>query len=129
MRIATVDIAEAKPKALRVSSLVAVRRSEKVPEAAARPGQPALRRRAAADPSMGEPFSKAPTKELPFYFVVYPAKDGTPTATLSLLSAGKPLAEVPLELARGRRQGPDSAGQPDPARRAPARDLRAARRR
>ena len=40
VRIATVDISEVKPKALRLSSLVAVRRAEKVPEAERVPGSP-----------------------------------------------------------------------------------------
>ena len=98
--------ARPRPEALRVSSLVAVRRAEKVPEAQRVPGSPLYVGEQLLTPSMGEPFSKALTKELPFYFVVYPAKDGTPTATLSLLSAGKPLAEVPLELA-----APDAKGR------------------
>ena len=106
VRIATVDIGEAKPEALRVSSLVAVRRAEKVPEAQRVPGSPLYVGEQLLTPSMGEPFSKTLTKELPFYFVVYPAKGGTPTATLSLLSAGKPLAEVPLELS-----APDAKGR------------------
>ena len=105
VRIATVDISEARPEALRVSSLIAVRRAEKVPEAQRVPGSPLYVGEQLLTPSMGEPFSKALTKELPFYFVVYPGKDGTPAATLSLLSAGKPLAEVPLELAAADAKG------------------------
>jgi VWFA-related protein len=99
VRIATVDVSGANRESLRLSSLVAVRRAEKVPEAQRVPGSPLYIGDQLLTPSMGEPFSKAATKELPFYFVVYPAKEGTPTATLSLLSGGKPLAEGPLELA------------------------------
>ena len=40
VRISTVDINDAKPQALRVSSLVAVRRAENVPEAQRVPGSP-----------------------------------------------------------------------------------------
>ncbi len=98
MRIATVDVAAANPQALRLSSVVAVRRAEKVPEAQRLPGSPLYVGEQLLTPSMGEPFSKASTTELPFYFVVYPAAGGAPTATLSLLSAGKVLAEAPLEL-------------------------------
>ena len=90
---------------MRVSSLIAVRRAEKVPEAQRVPGSPLYVGEQLLTPSMGEPFSKALTKELPFYFVVYPGKNGTPAATLSLLSAGKPLAEVPLELAAADAKG------------------------
>ena len=99
VRIATVDVKEASAQALRLSSVVAVRRAEKVPEAQRIPGSPLYVGDQLLTPSMGEPYSKASTKELPFYVVVYPAKDGAPTATLSLISAGKVLAEVPLELA------------------------------
>jgi hypothetical protein len=100
VRIATMDVADTKADTLRVSSVVAVRRAEKVPEAQRVAGSPLYVGEQLLTPSMGEPFSKAALKELPFYFVVYPAKaGGAPTATLSLLSSGKVLAEVPLELA------------------------------
>ena len=105
VRLATMNVTEASPQSLRLSSLVAVRRAEKVPEAQRVPGSPLYVGEQLLTPSMGEPFSKATTKELPFYFVVYPTKDGTPTATLSLLSSGKALAEVPLELAAADAKG------------------------
>ena len=105
VRIATMNVAEANPQALRLSSLVAVRRAEKVPEAQRVPGSPLYVGEQLLTPSMGEPFSKATTRELPFYFVVYPTRDGTPTASLSLVSAGKVLAEVPLELAAADAKG------------------------
>ena len=89
-----------------MSSVVAVRRAEKVPEAQRVAGSPLYVGDQLLTPSMGEPFSKATTKELPFYFVVYPTKEGAPTATLSLVSSGKVLAEAPLELA-----APDAKGR------------------
>ena len=100
VRIATMDVGESHGDALRVSSIVAVRKAEKVPEAQRVASSPLYVGEQLLTPSMGEPFSKAALKELPFYFVVYPAKaGGAPTATLALLSSGKVLAEVPLELA------------------------------
>jgi VWFA-related protein len=106
VRLATLDVTDVKPDALRVSSVVAVRRAEKVPEAQRVPGSPLYVGDQLLTPSMGEPFSKASTKELPFYFVVYPgAAGGAPTATLSLLNSGKLLAEAPLELAAADAKG------------------------
>lgn len=100
VRLSTLDVSAANLEALRMSSIVAIRRAEKVPEGQRVAGSPLYLGDQLLTPSMGEPFSKAATKELPFYFVVYPAKaGGAPTATLSLLSSGKPLAEAPLELA------------------------------
>jgi hypothetical protein len=107
VRIATVDVAEAKADALRLSSIVAVRRAEKVPAGQQVQGSPLYLGDQLLTPSMGEPFNKATTTELPFYFVVYPAKAGgaAPTATLSLLSSGKVLAEAPLQLAAADAKG------------------------
>jgi hypothetical protein len=99
VRLATLDVPATNPAGLRLSSVVAVRSSEKVPEGQRVASSPLYVGEQLLTPSMGEPFSKAQTKELPFYFVVYPTKEGAPTATLSLLSSGKVLAEAPLELA------------------------------
>ncbi len=107
VRLATVDVGETDPDALRLSSVVAVRRAEQVPEAQRVAGSPLYVGEQLLTPSMGEPFSKAATSELPFYFIVYPAKAGSaPSATLSLVSSGKVLAEAPLELA-----APDAKGR------------------
>ena len=55
---------------------------------------------------MGEPFSKAAIKELPFYFVVYPAAGGDAGGdAVSCSSNGKQLAEAPLELAAADAKG------------------------
>jgi hypothetical protein len=105
VRLATLDVANTNPDTLRLSSVVAVRSSEKVPEAQRVPGSPLYVGEQLLTPSMGEPFSKAHLKELPFYFVAYPAKGGAPTATLALLSSGKVLAEAPLELAAADAKG------------------------
>jgi hypothetical protein len=86
-------------KALRLSSLVAVKRSEKVPEGERQPNNPLFVGDQLLYPNMGEPLSKAVVKELPFYFVAYAAPGGTPvSASLVLSSNGQKLAEVPLEL-------------------------------
>ena len=118
------------PKALRLSSLVAVR-SER--EASRRPSACRAARSSSASscsiPSMGEPFSKAASRSC--------RSTSSPTRRrrrrrrrrrCSCSANGQKLAEAPLELAAADADGPHRAGQPDPARGARARDLRAARR-
>ena len=105
VRLSTLDVVGSTPGALRLSSVVAVANSEVVPEAQRVPGSPLYVGDQLLTPSLGEPFSKAQTKELPFYFIVYPAQEGAPAATLSLLSSGKVLAEAPLELAAADAKG------------------------
>jgi hypothetical protein len=105
VRLLTVDLPEVDPKALRLSSVVAVRRSEKVAEAERGTG-PLYVGDQLLSPNLGDPFSKAAVKELPFYFVAYPVQGGGELkATLELLSNGQRLAEAPLQLA-----APDSRG-------------------
>jgi hypothetical protein len=77
-----------------------VRRSERLAEADRPANHPFLVGDQFLYPSMGEPFSKAAVKELPFFFVAYPAPGGAPVAaTLQLSFNGQKLAEAPLELA------------------------------
>lgn len=107
VRFNTVDVPETDASALRVSSLVAVRRAEKVPEAERIPGSPLYVGDQLLTPNLGEPLSKAAAQELPFYFIVYPgAGQGETSATLAILSSGTLLAEAPLQLA-----APDARGR------------------
>lgn len=105
VRVLTVDVPEVDPKALRLSSLVAIKRSDKLRENERGEG-PLYVGDQLLSPSLGEPFSKAATKELPFYFVAYPAAGGAPpTATLELLNNGQRLAQAPLQLAAADAKG------------------------
>ena len=105
VRVLTVDVPAVDPKALRLSSVIAIRRSEKVPENERVPG-PLYVGDQLLYPNMGDPFSKATAKELPFYFVAYPsASGGEAKATLELLSNGQRLAEAPLQLAAADAKG------------------------
>lgn len=109
VRVQTVDVPAMNPKSLRLSSIIAVRRSEKVPEADRIQGSPLYVGDQLLYPSMGEPFSKASMKELPFYFVAYPAEGAAASdmkATLEILSNGVPVAQAPLQLATA-----DSSGR------------------
>jgi VWFA-related protein len=99
VRFTTYELPQVDGKGLRLSSLVGVRRSEKVPENERPANNPLFVGEQLLYPSMGEPLSKATVKELPFYFVAYAASGGAPvSATLQLSSNGQKLAEAPLEL-------------------------------
>jgi VWFA-related protein len=99
VRFGTFEVPATDPKSLRLSSLVMVRRSERLAEADRPANHPFLVGDQFIYPSMGEPFSKAAVKELPFFFVAYAAPGGAPVAaTLELLSNGQKLAEAPLAL-------------------------------
>jgi VWFA-related protein len=102
VRLATVEVPESAPEALAMSSVVAIKRAEKVPENERGDG-PLFVGGQLLYPNMGEPVSR----ELPFYFIVYPAVGaGEPRATLELFGSGQQLAKAPLELAK-----PDAAGR------------------
>jgi VWFA-related protein len=107
VRVATVEIPAVDPAALRLSSVMAIKRSEKVPESERVPGSPLYVGDQLLYPNMGEPLSKASAKELGFYFVVYPsANGGDVSATLELRGNGQQLARAPLTLAK-----PDATGR------------------
>ena len=106
VRITTVEVPRENPDRLRMSSLVLVKRSERVPEKDRRAGNPLLVNDVVLSPNLGDPVSKS-TKELPFYFAAYPAKSGpAPEATLDLLRDGAVIAQVPLPLS-----APDASGR------------------
>ena len=111
---------------LRMSSLVIVKRGEKVPErraqdrAAAREGRPDLSRISATTVSKT-------AKELGFFFTVYPvAGVPAPQALLELIQNGKPLAQVPLPLDAADAVGANPAGGPAADRGDSSRHVRAA---
>ncbi len=96
VRFSTVEVPKLDAGALRVSSLVLVKRGEKVPEKDRRADNPLLVNDVVVFPSLGGPVSKA-AKEAGFYFAVYPAPNGpAPAATLELLENGKLVARLPL---------------------------------
>jgi hypothetical protein len=69
-------------------------------------------------PNLGEPVSKA-SKEVAFYFAVYPAQGGPPAASMiELLLNGQPVARVPVALA-----APDASGRIQQAGRLPIGEL------
>jgi hypothetical protein len=106
VRISTVEVSREDIAALRMSSLVLVKRGEKIDAKDRRPSNPLLVNDTVLYPNLGETVSKA-AKEIGFYFVVYPAKPGpAPEAVLQLLEDGKAAAELPMQL-----NAADSAGR------------------
>ena len=93
VRLSTLDQKKVDTDALRLSSLVIVRRGEKVPEAERVQGSPLYVGDTLLYPNLGEPLVKGTDKELGFYLVVYPTQGaapqpGGPSATLELLQNG-----------------------------------------
>lgn len=82
---------------LRVSNLVLVTRSERLPENERPVDNPFVVGDLLLYPNLGAPLSKSQAKELAFFFTVYPG-DTKPTATLELMHNGKMLAQSPLPL-------------------------------
>jgi hypothetical protein len=98
VRLATVESPAADADRLRLSSLMIVRRGERVPEAELDPGNPLYVRDTLLYPNMGTPLKAGVDKELPFYFTVYLGPGDSPKAMLELLQNARPLAKVPLGL-------------------------------
>jgi VWFA-related protein len=106
VRIATVEVPKYDENTLRVSSLVIVKRSEKLAEKDRRKDHPLLVGDALLHPNVGEPVSRA-AKELGFYFVAYPAKRGPAAeSVIELMLNGKLVAQVPMPL-----PAPDASGR------------------
>ncbi len=87
-----------------MSSLMIVRRGEKVPDADQDPGNPLYVRETLLYPNMGTPLKAGVDKELPFYFTVYLGPGDDPKATAEVLQNARPLARVPLGLERPTRR-------------------------
>jgi hypothetical protein len=98
VRLATVEVTRDDPAKLRMSSLVIVKRGEKVPENDRRADNPLLVRDVVVSPNLGDAVSKA-SKEVGFYFAAYPAQGGpAPESVIELLQNGKPVAQIPMAL-------------------------------
>jgi len=105
VRISTVEVPREDIAALRMSSLVLVKRVEKVDAKDRRPSNPLLVNDTLIYPNLGETVSKS-VKEIGFYFAVYPAQSGpAPDATLQLLEDGKAIAELPISLSGADKSG------------------------
>ena len=106
VRLSTVEVPRRNAAALRMSSLVIVKRAEKVPEKERRGENPFLVKDVILYPNLGDPISKG-VRELGFYFALYPAAGGpAPEALLEVLRDGVPVAHLPMALS-----APDASGR------------------
>jgi VWFA-related protein len=118
VRISTVEVPKTDPARLVMSSLVLVKRGEKIPAKDRRPENPLLVNDVVLYPNLGETVSKA-AKEVGFYFAAYPAPGGpAPEASIELVLDGKLVAQLPLPLAAA-----DAAGRIQQAGRLPLAQL------
>jgi len=98
-RLATVEVEPVDASATRISSLMIVRRSERVPAAERNAANPLYFGEMLLYPNLGEPLRKAVDKELTLAAVIYPAAGAAPpAATLQLVQNGKLLAQAPIQL-------------------------------
>ena len=98
IRKSSIEIPEADESKLRLSSIALVKRGEQLPKNQ-KSESPFLFGDILLYPNLGEPISKS-SKQLGFFFTVYPAKGSTftPLLTVDLLQNGNGLASVPLKL-------------------------------
>jgi hypothetical protein len=105
VRFSTVEVPRHDEGALRMSSLVLVKRGEPVPEKERRPDNPLLVNGLALSPNLGDPVSRA-AQELTFYFTVYPAKSASrPDVSIELLHNGVVLTQLPMSVPAADRSG------------------------
>jgi len=105
VRISSLEVPAASAAPVRMSSLFVVQRAEKVPEAERDATNPLYFGEMLLYPNIGEPLSKADSKELAFAFAVHPGKAPLTSATVSLVKSGQVVGQAPLELEK-----PDAAG-------------------
>lgn len=98
VRFSTIEKPPVDPAALRLSSLMVVRRGERVAEGDRDSANPLYVGETLLYPNLGTPLRAGVDKELPFYFTVYLGDGGQATASLEVLQNARPLAKVPLEL-------------------------------
>ncbi|PYR87846.1 MAG: hypothetical protein DMF84_30490 [Acidobacteria bacterium] len=99
VRFSTVEVPRANPDKLRMSSVVLVKRGEKIPDKDRRADNQLLVNGVVLYPNLGEPVSKG-SKEVGFYFAVYPVKGkSAPESVIELLQNGNAVAQQPMPLA------------------------------
>lgn len=106
VRFSTFEQPAASTGALRVSSLILVARSERVSIEDKPIGNPLVVGDYLLYPNLGDPVSKAATRELGFFFTAYVPGTIRPTATLELARNGESLARLPISL-----NAPDDHGR------------------
>ncbi|MGH8636993.1 MAG: hypothetical protein ACREUZ_07655, partial [Burkholderiales bacterium] len=98
VRYSTVEVPRHDEGALRMSSLVLVKRGDRVPEKDRRADNPLLVNDVVLSPNLGEPVSRS-AKEVGFYFAIYPAQGAQPDAQIQLLQEDTAVAHLPMPVA------------------------------
>ena len=122
VRSAELVVPEVTAERPRLSSVVVVKRVERVPADERDPAKPLSFGELLLYPNLGEPVQKATAKELSFFFTVYAARGGAqrPKARIAILKSGTQLAGSPRRAARARHRRPDPVRlRPAPRRRCP----------
>jgi VWFA-related protein len=106
-RISTIEVPKPTERGARMSSLMIVKRSEKVPQEERDAANPLYYGDLLLYPNLGQPLKRAVDNELSFFVTIYPESTGAaPDATIELLKDGQPAGRVAIELAK-----PDAAGR------------------
>jgi VWFA-related protein len=106
VRFSTVEQPKPDTTALRVSNLVLVERSERLPDGERPSGSPFLVGDLLLYPDLQQAVRKGEQGDLGFFFTVYPRAQGKVTATLQVIQRGAALAQLPLPLGEA-----DAAGR------------------
>jgi hypothetical protein len=108
VRSSELVVPEAPPGRLHLSSVVVIKKVEQLPESDRDPTRPLSFGNVLLYPSLGEPVSKATSKEITFFFTVYSARSGAgrPNAQIAIHRRGVKLAEAPVFLPE-----PDPSGR------------------
>jgi VWFA-related protein len=109
VKISTLEIPKPLEDRVRVSSVLVVRRAERVTDKDKHPDNPLYVGDLLLYPNTGEPLSRERDKDLSFYYVVYPHGPAPVTraldATMELRRNGKTLARIPVALGQADAQG------------------------
>ena len=108
VKISTLEIPKPSDDRVRVSSVLVVRRAERVTDTDKHPENPLYINDLLLYPNTGEPLSRGRDKDLSFYYVVYPhgpAASRAIDATMELRRNGKTLARIPVALGPADAQG------------------------
>jgi len=99
VRTSTFEVPETKPQALQVSSLVIVRRAERVTEGERDANNPLYVDTVLIYPNLGEPIHRAQEPAITILATILPAGSDAPRAMLEVWRADQRLTVLPLQLA------------------------------
>jgi hypothetical protein len=106
VRLATIEVPRVDPGGLQMSTLMIVRRSERLPAEERNVANPLFFGDVVVYPNLGEPLRKGTDKELGFAATIYPAGGGTPSAVIELMQNGQRIGQAGVQL-----PAPDASGR------------------